>query len=410
VTRPSFSVALAGRVDIGNPAGVFFDSIVNVSRLSSETTTGVSRRKPSGFIPPTGYSTFFRSERAAEGRCLYSIPGTPFGQLYVGTVGGLGGRFNSGDHFDSLMPEGVDAVDLINQSLIAARVKMKRTDVNLGVAFGERNATARMLGDTATRIAKSLKALKRGEIRNAMNQLGIASAKRAPRGGNVPQKWLELQYGWKPLLSDVYGAADALSKRPKGDWRVTAKATRSLKTEYAVTWNQFDMGRGSAKSDVSAFTRIDALPENDALISLASLGISNPLLIGWELVPFSFVVDWALPVGNYLDSLDAMLGYEQAYSSTSVRIKQSWSGTGRSGPLFAGFVSNSYKESKRVSSLQRSASSGVPMPMPPRLKDPRSLGHMANGLALLSQVFGRGTNPRTSPPITYRARRARAFL
>jgi hypothetical protein len=38
------------------------------------------------------------------------------------------------------------------------------------------------------------------------------------------------------------------------------------------------------------------------------LGLTNPLAIAWELVPFSFVLDWLVPVGTWLQSLDATLG------------------------------------------------------------------------------------------------------
>lgn len=34
-------------------------------------------------------------------------------------------------------------------------------------------------------------------------------------------------------------------------------------------------------------------------------GLLNPLEVIWELVPFSFVADWFLPIGDYLSALDA---------------------------------------------------------------------------------------------------------
>jgi hypothetical protein len=207
------------------------------------------------------------------------------------------------------------------------------------------------------------------------------------------------------LLSDIYGTADALSKRPKGDWRVTAKGTKSQKDLFTATWGDFDAGYGTAEVTSKAMTRIDCLPQNEAIISLASLGILNPLEVAWEVTPFSFVVDWVYPIGDWLNSLDAMLGYGSAYTSTSVFVKMKWSEVGRSIPYNSiSVVENSYKGSKYVVKLNRSASSGVPMPTLPPLKDGRSLGHMANGLALLSQAFGRSprgfkTPPRSSGPL-----------
>jgi len=39
-----------------------------------------------------------------------------------------------------------------------------------------------------------------------------------------------------------------------------------------------------------------------------SLGLDNPLLLAWELVPFSFVVDWFVRVGEWIDAICALTG------------------------------------------------------------------------------------------------------
>jgi hypothetical protein len=291
--------------------------------------------------------------------------------------------------------------------LQAARINLKGTKVNLGVAFGERKQTARQLGDAAFSIAKSFQALRRGNVRRAMDELGISSRKHEPRGSNVTNKWLGLQYGWKPLLSDVYGACDALARRNADDWSVIAKGKARAKNyyKYAVSpvfngangsaSNGFDACTVTAEVTTGALTRIDAIPANTALQSFTSLGLTNPLLIAWELVPFSFVVDWALPIGSWLDSLDATLGFANAWTCTSVLTKSNWTDVGvsktQTSGTYAGksWIRNSYRGTQRDVQLVRTVSYGVPVPRFPRIKDPRSLGHMANGLALLSQVFGR---------------------
>jgi len=315
---------------------------------------------------------------------------------YSGVVGQA--AFNSLNHFDDCLLES-ECTDygLLNDALIKARVKMKRTDVNLGVAFAERKATANLLGDTATKLGKSFSALKKGQVRKAMNLLGISSKKGEPRGSNAPNKWLELQYGWKPLLSDVYGAAKALEGRDPSDWRVTSKA--AVKGSPIIRTFQWTFGQAGfmqAQALNKAYCRIDALPENAGTIALTSLGITNPALIIWELVPYSFVVDWALPVGAWLESLDVMLGYESAYTSTSLFSEAAWDGVGKSESYLNVNFINKYKESKRLKYLQRDAASGIPMPTFPRIKDPRSLGHMANGLSLLAGAFGRKSFSQTT--------------
>lgn len=184
-----------------------------------------------------------------------------------------------------------------------------------------------------------------------------------------------------------------MSKRNKSDWSVTAKASRSSTKVYSKTFGSASsLGHGVGHAEVycSSYTRIDALPANETLISLASSGVTNPLLVAWELVPFSFVVDWAIPVGAWLESLDAMLGYGECYTCTATLTRATWIGEGLDYIKPDGLKRTSdWQESQEVVRVDRSASAGVPLPKHPGFKNPASLGHMANGLALLTQVFGR---------------------
>lgn len=389
--RADFSVDLFGTIShttFGETTG----PDIATAKRSSETVLGVTRRKPTGFIPPQPYRFEKIKHVFQHGSCAYN-PNVLWGVVYQGIVGNPQGtgRFTGDQHFmQALSEEDVRSDNgLRNTCLIAVRNKLKRTDINLGVAFGERKQTARLVGDTAKRIARSYRALRRGQVRNAMRELGVSSKKREPSGANVPRQWLEMQYGWKPLLSDVYGATSALEKRPKGDWRVTATATRSEIEDRVFDFIGQDLGTCRARLKRSVFTRIDALPQNEAIISLASLGVTNPLSVAWELVPFSFVVDWFLPVGGFLESLDATLGYTDFAYSSSLFCKATWSDEGRSGIEDGVEVINSYSGTKMMVYLDREVGTSVPLPSMPRIKDPRSLGHMANGLALLAQAFGR---------------------
>lgn len=391
MSRPSFSTDIAGILKRTSSFGSPIVQSVSNALHGEEQTSGVVRHKPTGWIAPTAYSLFSRKYHLARGQTHYLHPGGSWTKE-EGVVGyGAGGRFNSLNHFNELVPHSnIKDPTLRNAALIAARTKLKRADVNLGVAFAERNATARLLGDTASNIATAFRELRHGNVRRAMNALGISSNRKEPKGSNVPQKWLELQYGWKPALSDLFGACEALEREPSANWRVTAKSRRESYLEWFKTWSSYEAGYGRARAWRSNYTRLDALPSNELIGSLASLGVTNPLLIAWEVVPYSFVVDWAWPIGSWLESIDALLGYEQCFYSSSDFTRGEWIGEGRSysDPGF-GTVSNVYEERQDVVYLERVASDSVPLPTFPRIKDPRSLGHMANGLALLASAFGR---------------------
>jgi hypothetical protein len=46
------------------------------------------------------------------------------------------------------------------------------------------------------------------------------------------------------------------------------------------------------------------------LNTLGKLGLTNPLSAAWNLATLSFVVDWFIPIGDYLDALDVPMRFE----------------------------------------------------------------------------------------------------
>lgn len=381
-------------VTTGNPWG----------KKTTEVTVSVDRRKPKGWVPPTPYS-YSRRSYVLPNDALYDVyygnsastrvrsfhvTGNVFGfDTGNGPIYGLGQTY---------VPQGVPS-SMRDKAIVKARLSMKDQDVNLGVAFAERNRTAMQLGDTAMSLARAFTALKKGDIAAAKRALGVKDRKGA-RGGSLTKKWLELQYAWKPLLSDVYGATEALAKRQNSDWKITGKGSsrEAIKGENRINPSRttaIQRGNGKVKGTRGVFVRIDALPQNDLLLALRSLGVTNPLEIAWEFVPYSFVVDWCLPIGDYLSSLDAMLGYGPTWCSISTLEKYSNKFTLESTPPFSttpwpyNEVTRRGVAFERYVSLSREVSTSVPLPSLPRFQDPVSLGHMANGLSLLTQAFSR---------------------
>lgn len=373
------------------------DGFVSDALHFEETFSGVKRHKPRGWLDPTSYSLFSRSYRRAYGSMSNVSPYN--GYTYSGFIDG--GGINSLNHFTETGGEdvlGQDVSVLQDRALTTALSALKGKRVDLGVAFAERKQTAEFVADTLGNIVSSVRNLKRGRIRRAMSDLGLTHKAREPRGSNWPQKWLEMQYAARPLYSDIYGSVQALSERSAGDWRVTAKGSALAPIER-VREPQGHPGsvgryRGTLNGTAGVSVRIDALPSAGPLTAARKTGLTNPALIAWELVPFSFVVDWALPIGDYLNALDAYLGFDSWYVTTSVRLEGNWSIKGVSEkpnwtPDSNGAI-NDFVSTKRVFSLNRSVSTERLLPVMPRFKDPTSLSHVATALSLLSQVFGKG--------------------
>lgn len=380
------------------------DSTCSDSQFCQELVSGVQRKKPEGFMSPTAY--YFNRDRYERhnGTVYFHRTGGGaaelYGDVYSGVVGiGTGTSIESRALLDGVYKETGIPPAWMDKAIIKARLQMKQQDLNAVVAAAELNKTAVMVGGIATQLSKAGLRLLAKDVKGAARELGVLPPRGKPRGSNITDAWLQLKYGWEPLLQDAHGAAMALAGRPGSDWMVTGKGTvrENIRVVNHVDADQTiaAYGVGSATGTKGVQVRIDALPENNMLQVAASLGVTNPGVVAWELVPFSFVVDWFLPVGAFLDSFDALLGYGQPWCSISTferfhvehrLVDSDWTSGDPSNPFSNEWVRSGTARREYVY-LKRSADTFVPLPSLPRLKNPASFGHLANGLALLASVF-----------------------
>lgn len=351
----------------------------------------VRARKPTGWLYPKPYSmqTFRSNEISGELETRYfNVPGKP---IIYGFSGYLGSLIDGGQEVG--LPSSDE--NLRRYSIIRALTKLKDQRVNLGVALAEAQMTANFVGTTASALARSAQSALNGDFKQAVRQLGINDYRKIPKG------WLGWQYAATPLMNDVYGSISALEKRKDPfEWTITVKAgPRRTTREQTVLHIQQNISPGCVFDDrsvVGYFTRLDYYPGNTFLSTLSSVGATNPLEIIWERVPFSFVADWFIPIGEWLSTLDAALGFEFLSGSTTEFLERKRRVFPASEPLTAGYtlLKAQFGGSERRLSVIRTVHPSSPLIGRPRIKNPLSLTHMANGLSLLATVFG-GTAPKT---------------
>lgn len=188
------------------------------------------------------------------------------------------------------------------QAKLVAEARAHR--FNAGVALAESSKTATMVVDTLRKLGRAAISLKHGDVGGAARHLGTTKATSPRRGSaqlgvkDVADSWLELQYGWLPLLSDVHEASSAFADKADKAFSKTVKACVKSRT------TQSDYVKGSftkfASTERSMAYKVTV---NEVMSQARSLGLQSPLTVAWELVPFSFAVDWFCPIGSYLDNL-----------------------------------------------------------------------------------------------------------
>lgn len=131
--------------------------------------------------------------------------------------------------------------------------------------------------------------------------------------------YLAFRYGWGPFLRDINNLYKALQHLNESKVK---RYSRICRGSYK------DAGGGSSQIQGSAFVYNIAYVDEvevsihgacSADIKIAGLA-ANPLVTGWEKIPLSFVLDWFLAVGKYLQSLTVVYGSYGYVASKGYRV------------------------------------------------------------------------------------------
>lgn len=195
------------------------------------------------------------------------------------------------------------------------------------INLAQMNQAMGMLGNRTLQAAEIFRAIRRKDLRAGLLALrvrdpdGFDKKKRrttAKQGGDL---WLELQFGWKPIMQDISKSIDIL-EREFGTERTYGvhESSSLIDKPYGMSRGQEDSREyGSCHLKVSASARV--VPTNPNLLLANQLGFTNPALLAWDLIPFSFVVDWFIPVAKYAASYTNDYGCELREPCTSWGLK-----------------------------------------------------------------------------------------
>lgn len=273
---------------------------------------------------------------------------------------------------------------------------VKGHEFHLGIFLGEGRQAAKMVVGNLQRIGYSLLHLRRGNFAEASKALGVSSRPTKLHPRDIAGRWLELQYGWLPLLSDVYNSQVAYSKlanEPRvWEFRVTqstGKRTISRSESPGSALWKLQYG-GNARTIGTIVYRM-----KEQLTVARSLGLTDPVAVAWELVPYSFVFDWFLPIGTYLENLNVIPNLTGEFLTTTISRSVSSLSTVKHG---TGYGLGGKSRHERLI-VKRRATTGLTAAFPTfiGLEDAMSPKRILNAIALVAQrSLGKATPPRIS--------------
>lgn len=174
------------------------------------------------------------------------------------------------------------------------------------VNAAERKQAINMVTKSANRMLYALQLCSSGRRAAAMKALGLKQPKsrRFGRSRDASGMFLEMHFGWEPLIKDIYSAIEILESPYKyvvGEGKGGSNYTKIQPNDYykwsqnmTITW----------KVRMGAFLTVT----NPNLSKASQLGLINPATVAWELIPWSFLVDWFVPVSQFLGSSTDFVG------------------------------------------------------------------------------------------------------
>jgi len=232
-------------------------------------------------------------------------------------------------------------------------------------------------------------------IKSAVGVLGslpkvVASIKHQPTkvASNL---WLQWVYGVKPTMSTIYDTCQLFNATPRrGIYRLKGKgrdeATRVI-SWYALGDTNL-LAKTSEQANYRAIVCCDFDINPSVINNLSQLTSLNPISIAWELVPYSFVVDWFFDVGQYLRNLESALfsrsAFVRGYVTQGVRIEGL---TEVLGSYVSGFNTRHVdaQGGYRVTRKSRILLSSSPMPRLPSIKVDLGSSRILSAVSLTRQ-------------------------
>lgn len=281
--------------------------------------------------------------------------------------------------------------------------KINEQSVHIANLIAERHQTVSLVRDLFKRAVTLINNLSLKKIGALIGSYVFS------KGGlkkNLSNDTLAVTFGLLPLYKDIYGAAETLAHYAVDNLKdavfVKSRSSYNQDLSYTETGYGYDSARGGQYEICKSVVKISKKAtigyvlnyETDNFLSaeLQKLGLINPAEVLWETMPWSFVVDWILPVGTYLRSLTADTGLVFARGVVSSKIETTITVTTsfveQPPPLNYGYnewKSGGFTETRTYYDKTRRVIFSAPQVPMPAFKNPLSSYHVIESFALFFQ-------------------------
>lgn len=245
----------------------------------------------------------------------------------------------SKDYLETVLPKSSD----IDVAVIKARNNVADRVASFGESLAELTKTLSSLGALAGGISEFITAVEKKDYRKVADSLGIPRKSRKHRRAvmrynklgipTISNAFLCWSFGLKPIINDMVSLCILMGQgKPL---RVVGKAFYPIKgsptlhsTPCAVSYAgpAYTVHQKQVKK-AGTYVRLDYQVSLEALRNLTSYGLLDAPATVWAVMPYSFLVDFVLPVSEVLRSLTATYGlnFKGGSATRFVRVERKYS-------------------------------------------------------------------------------------
>lgn len=263
----------------------------------------------------------------------YYVPGLSDNSLNQAIAGARNKAQNSDLNLATSLAEAKAAVSDLAKLLVS----MAALTVKIAKRYGKHVKPPREASLTADGLARNYTYVQYGKIQylrehheTLIKAFRDSSKKSSSRPGKIPvppkgskwelpdrvvsgaeSAWLSAMYGFIPLWMDYQGlVAQAAAGLQKEGAHVDALRVITRNGLLPLNPNPFLFRHWevNGRYQYGAECQLRYRMKDPHIALVSSLGFTNPFSVWWELTPYSFVFDWLIPVGAWLQALTAEAG------------------------------------------------------------------------------------------------------
>lgn len=198
-----------------------------------------------------------------------------------------------------------------NKALTGLYNKVANDFPNFGIMIGEGKETLNTMQQLLLKGIRLVKALKKLDTRRLKKELEID-----PK--SLSSAWLTFIYGVAPVIGDI-DDINTLISRQAADYRTYTRAPFATKNETYVVGSLTSTFQ-SILNIVTRYTHKFGVIMDGELSLFQALGkgnLLNPASVAYDIIPFSFMVDWLYDLGSFLANQSALrYGFVYGWETT----------------------------------------------------------------------------------------------